>query len=309
MRVRVGGAWGFAAVRGTDRRDAEAALERALAIAEAQPSVPDGDPACAGASGPWRVGEPGRARPLRGPARGEARGAARSGRRAAHRAGREPHARALLGAFGPRRSSPAPRAPSASSAITECGGGISAVAVEGSDSQIRSYPASHGGHVAQAGYEHFLAAGAAGARSAGVVGGRGAAARAGLPARPHDAHPRGRAARAPGARVGRPRRRARPGARPRGLVRGHELRAGGRDRLAALRLRAGERDRGRHEPRRARQLPLGRRGRGGAPRADRAGRRARAAFCPRARPRRRSGSSARAAACARRASPASRSCG
>ena len=29
------------------------------------------------------------------------------------------------------------------------------MAVEG-DSQIRSYPASHGGHVAQAGYEHFL---------------------------------------------------------------------------------------------------------------------------------------------------------
>ena len=40
--------------------------------------------------------------------------------------------------------------------VTECGGGIAAVAVEGSDSQIRSYPASHGGHVAEAGYEHFL---------------------------------------------------------------------------------------------------------------------------------------------------------
>src|SRR5215208_2641918 len=41
IRVRVGGAWGFAAVRGTDRGDAEAALERALAVAEAQPAVPD----------------------------------------------------------------------------------------------------------------------------------------------------------------------------------------------------------------------------------------------------------------------------
>jgi len=40
--------------------------------------------------------------------------------------------------------------------LTECGGGISAVAVDGDESQVRSYPASHGGHVAQAGYEHFL---------------------------------------------------------------------------------------------------------------------------------------------------------
>jgi TldD protein len=40
--------------------------------------------------------------------------------------------------------------------VTECGGGIAAVAVDGADSQIRSYPASHGGHVAEAGYEHFL---------------------------------------------------------------------------------------------------------------------------------------------------------
>ena len=44
VRVRVGGAWGFAAVRGTDRRDAEAALSRALAIAEAQPAVPEATP-------------------------------------------------------------------------------------------------------------------------------------------------------------------------------------------------------------------------------------------------------------------------
>jgi TldD protein len=38
VRVRMRGAWGFAAVRGTDRADAEAALARAIAIAEAQPA-------------------------------------------------------------------------------------------------------------------------------------------------------------------------------------------------------------------------------------------------------------------------------
>ena len=40
--------------------------------------------------------------------------------------------------------------------VIECGGGIGATAVNGGESQTRSYPASHGGHVAQAGYEHFL---------------------------------------------------------------------------------------------------------------------------------------------------------
>src|ERR671929_177082 len=64
VRVRVRGAWGFAAVRGGERADAEAALARAL--------------------------------------------------------------------------------------------GIAAVAVDGGESQTRSYPASHGGHVEQAGYEHFI---------------------------------------------------------------------------------------------------------------------------------------------------------
>ena len=63
-------------------------------------------------------------------------------------------------------------------------------------------------------------------RAARGGGGGRAARRARLPARPHDADPRRRAARAPDARVGGPRRGARPRARPRGLLRGHELRAG-----------------------------------------------------------------------------------
>src|SRR4051812_25390149 len=40
VRVRVGGAWGFAAVRGTARAEAEAALQRALDVAAAQPATP-----------------------------------------------------------------------------------------------------------------------------------------------------------------------------------------------------------------------------------------------------------------------------
>src|SRR4051794_12354584 len=43
VRVRIGGAWGFAATRGTDRAAADAALERAIAIARAQPATPATD--------------------------------------------------------------------------------------------------------------------------------------------------------------------------------------------------------------------------------------------------------------------------
>jgi TldD protein len=155
IRVRVRGAWGFAATRGTDRRDAEAALARALAIAEAQPAVPDAAPLAP---------EP--------PARGEWAGDF----------GRDPFAvpleeklAVLLAADAGLRTEPGVNLTRArysafetetifastdgalcQQRVTECGGGIAAVAVEGADSQIRSYPASHGGHVAAAGYEHFL---------------------------------------------------------------------------------------------------------------------------------------------------------
>ncbi|HKP21858.1 MAG TPA: DNA gyrase modulator, partial [Thermoleophilaceae bacterium] len=58
IRVRVRGAWGFAAVRGTDRADAEVALARALAIAEAQPAVRGATPLAPEpvADGEWSSG-------------------------------------------------------------------------------------------------------------------------------------------------------------------------------------------------------------------------------------------------------------
>lgn len=154
VRVRVGGAWGFAAVRGTDRPGAEAALERALAVAAAQP--------VAGGAGlaPER------------PARGSWESAAE----------RDPFAvpledklavlwavdaglRTVPGVTLTLAHFQAVRVDkvfaSTEGALceqrtTECGGGMAAVAVDGSESQVRSYPASHGGSVAQAGYEHFL---------------------------------------------------------------------------------------------------------------------------------------------------------
>src|SRR3954453_3223491 len=55
VRVRVGGAWGFAATRDVSPAGAEAALARALAFAEAQPPVPQTPLAAAGgrAVGSW----------------------------------------------------------------------------------------------------------------------------------------------------------------------------------------------------------------------------------------------------------------
>src|SRR5205823_4985367 len=40
--------------------------------------------------------------------------------------------------------------------LTECGGGVQATAVDDGELQVRSYPSSHGGHVAAAGWEHLL---------------------------------------------------------------------------------------------------------------------------------------------------------
>jgi TldD protein len=155
IRVRMGGAWGFAAVRGTDRADAEAALARALAIAEAQPAVPDAAPLAPEpvASGEWSSSF--ERDPFEVPLE-EKLGvllAADAGLRT------EPGVnltRARFSAFQTEKIFASTEGAVCEQRVTECGGGIAAVAVEGADSQIRSYPASHGGHVAEAGYEHFV---------------------------------------------------------------------------------------------------------------------------------------------------------
>jgi TldD protein len=155
VRVRVGGAWGFAAVRGTERADAEAALTRALAIAEAQPAVPDAAPLAPepAASGEWSSSF--ERDPFEVPLEDKLGVllAADAGLRT------EPGVnltRARFAAFQTEKIFASTDGALCEQRVTECGGGVAAVAVEGADSQIRSYPASHGGHVAEAGYEHFL---------------------------------------------------------------------------------------------------------------------------------------------------------
>jgi TldD protein len=142
-------------VRGSERTDAEAALTRALAIAEAQPAVRDAAPLAPepAARGEWASSF--ERDPFEVPLEDKLAVllAADAGLRT------EPGVnltRAQFSAFRTETVFASTEGALCRQLVTECGGGIGAVAVEGADSQTRSYPASHGGHVAEAGYEHFL---------------------------------------------------------------------------------------------------------------------------------------------------------
>jgi len=154
VRVRVQGAWGFAAVRGAERAGAEAALARALEVARAQP---------------------------RGPAFPLADNAPAVGTHDAGLDGTDPFAvsledklDALLAADAAMRVDPLVAVTEAGffahreertfastdgalcrQRLGECGGGITATATDGAETQVRSHPASFRGQVSQAGYEHF----------------------------------------------------------------------------------------------------------------------------------------------------------
>jgi TldD protein len=154
VRVRVGGSWGFAAVRGTAKADAEGALERALAIAAAQPAsrgvALTGETPAAGS-----YASPAERDPFHVPLEDKLTvlAAAERGLRA------EPVAVTLARFQAVRIEQLFASTEGAlyEQVLTECGGGVSAVAVDGEETHTRSYPTSHGDHMAQAGYEGFLA--------------------------------------------------------------------------------------------------------------------------------------------------------
>jgi TldD protein len=155
VRVRVGGAWGFAATRDTSRTGLEAALERALDVAAAQPRAPKTPLAP----------EP--------PARGTWTSAAEID---PFTIPLEEKLNLLVAADEAMRGDPRISVTSAyvishkesrtfastegalcEQVATECGGRIVAVAVSGDDVQVRSYPGSHAGNVMQSGWESFVA--------------------------------------------------------------------------------------------------------------------------------------------------------
>jgi TldD protein len=160
VRVRVGGAWGFAGASGLGRQAAEQALRRALAVAEAQPAAPAAALAAeVPASGSWRS-----------PAEIDAFAVPLEEKlgllaQASDAMLAEPGVRLAQAGFHAWRTEKAFASTEGAyceQVVDECGGGIAAVAVDGDETQIRSYPSSHGGHVAQAGWEHFLALDVAG---------------------------------------------------------------------------------------------------------------------------------------------------
>ncbi|WP_445151561.1 TldD/PmbA family protein [Baekduia sp. Peel2402] len=154
VRVLVGGAWGFAATREVSARGAQEALKRALAVAAAQPAAA--------------------ARPLApvAPQQGHWEGPCAIDPFALSLEERLSHLFAAVSAM--RGDARIVRADASAAMmrttkalvtsdgtavtqrLTECGAGIAATAVGGDELQIRTYPCSHGGTVAAAGWEHVL---------------------------------------------------------------------------------------------------------------------------------------------------------
>ena len=154
VRVRAGGAWGFAATGRTEQADAEEALERALAVAAAQPAS-SGTPLCPEPPARGEYVSPAERDPFAVPLEDKLAvlAAADAGLRT------EPGVALTLARFEALRVEKlfaSTEGALCRQRLTECGGGLTAVAVDGDESQTRSYPASHGGDVAQAGYEHFV---------------------------------------------------------------------------------------------------------------------------------------------------------
>jgi TldD protein len=155
VRVRVGGGWGFAATRDLTAAGAEDALARALAVAESQPAAParplaGAAPAHGHWSGPCEVDPFTIALDAKLGLLLAAEAALRGDPRVV-RSDAECSSRRVRTAFASTEGA------ACTQERIECGGGISAVAVDGDELQVRSYPSGHGGSVACAGWEHLLA--------------------------------------------------------------------------------------------------------------------------------------------------------
>jgi TldD protein len=151
VRVRVGGAWGFASTREPTAAAAEEALGRALALAAAQPHAPDLPLApVPPASGHWQG--PCEHDPFAVPLERKldlllaADEALRSDPRVVH-------ARASCLALRTAKAFASTEGAACTQSLTECGAGVSATAVGGSELQVRSYPGAHDGGTAAGGWE------------------------------------------------------------------------------------------------------------------------------------------------------------
>jgi TldD protein len=156
VRVRVGGGWGFAATRDVTRAGAEAALARALAIAEAQPAGPATPlaavaPAHGHWSSPYEVDPFDVALDDKLALLFAAERALRSGDQRIVRTA------ATARAWRERKAFASTEGAACTQELVATGGGLAAYASDGSDVQVRSYPTAHGGGLSAArGWEHVL---------------------------------------------------------------------------------------------------------------------------------------------------------
>jgi TldD protein len=158
VRVRVGGAWGFAATADTSRAGAEAALARALAFAEALPAARAAGLAPAGAPARGHWASPCDVDPfavaledklaLLFAAEQALRGDPRVVRSTA-----SAQARRIEKAFASTEGA------ACTQRIVQCGAGLEAIAADEHELQVRSFPLAHGGDVRAAGWEHVAGLG------------------------------------------------------------------------------------------------------------------------------------------------------
>jgi TldD protein len=157
VRVRVGGGWGFAATRDVTRAGAEAALKRALAVAEAQPAGPATPlapvaPARGHWSSPYDVDPFTVSLDDKLALLFEAERALRSGDE------RIVRTVATARAWRERKAFASTDGAACTQELVATGGGIAAYVSDGTDVQVRSYPTAHGGGLSAArGWEHVLA--------------------------------------------------------------------------------------------------------------------------------------------------------
>jgi TldD protein len=154
VRVRVGSGWGFAATREVTRSGAEAALARALAIAEAQPAGPSRPLApVQAARGHWS--SPYVVDPFSVSL--EEKLALLFDAEAALRDGDERLVRtaATARAWRERKAFASTEGAACTQELVATGAGIAAYASDGIELQMRTYPGAHGGGLAAAaGWEH-----------------------------------------------------------------------------------------------------------------------------------------------------------
>ncbi|MEX2252793.1 MAG: TldD/PmbA family protein [Thermoleophilaceae bacterium] len=157
VRVRVDGAWGFAATRETTRPAAEAALERALAVAEATAGAGGGRGGAPLTAEPRATGyheTPFETDPFEVPTADKLAVLAAADAELRGEAG-VTLATAHFAAYGEQKLFASTEGALCEQRTTECGGGLSATVATDQETQVRSYPGSHEGGVEQAGYEHF----------------------------------------------------------------------------------------------------------------------------------------------------------